>query len=278
LAGTPDEQKEDAFRQLRDPKLPTFPAADRAFLVPWKLAPLGVYHVTTGRTSVAKVLALAKAQNLTLTEYLAANLLMAFQDVFEALPARTRARRARPLRLTIPVNLRKIFPSKTLRNFFVVVPVEIDLRLGHYTVEEVAHTVHHQLRAEMDPKLLRKQVMRNLRGEEHPIGRFLPLVFKNVILGTVSGLFEALQTSNLSNLGAVGEFGEADRLVRDFEFIPPPSSTGKVKLGVISHGDVLALSFGNLTDEFALERAFFTRLRRQGLRVAIESNRQFPEE
>ncbi len=278
LAGSAHDQSEDAFLKLRDPHLPPLPSASRAFLLPAKLARLGVYHVTTGRLPLGPVLAVAKAAGLTLTEFLAATALMSFQDAFEALPPRVRSRRAKPLRLSIPVNLRKPFPSKTLRNFFAVVPVEIDLRLGHYTFEEAGRKVHHQLQAEMDPKLLRKQVMRNLRGEEHPIGRYLPLAVKNLILGTVSGTFDARQTSSVSNLGAVADQPEFCALVRDFEFVPPPTAIGKLKLGVVSFGNTLSLTWGNLTETFAIERYFFTRLRRQGLPVALESNRLFPED
>jgi len=286
LAGTTatsaePEQFEDAFQKLHDPSLPRMPEADRAFLLPYRLAPLGVYHVTTGRLSVVATLVQAKALGLSLTEFLAASVLMAFQAAFLALPATQRRRQARPLRLTIPVNLRRMFPSRTLRNFFAVIPVEIDLRLGEYTFDETARKVHHQLQSEMDPKLMRKQVMRNLRGEEHPIGRFLPLVLKNVILNSVSGTFEARQTTNLSNLGPVPALGAQDGehpLVRDVEFVPPPSPFGKIKVGVVSYGDTLSITFGNLTNDFTVEREFFTALRRRGLHVALESNRVFPEE
>ena len=159
-----------------------------------------------------------------------------------------------------------------------MVPVEIDLRLGHYEFDETARQVHHQLRAEIDPKLLRKQVMRNLRGEEHPLGRWLPLAFKNLILGSVSGSCEARQSSNLSNVGAVEFPPGVAGFVRHLEFTPPPSTTGKLKLGVVSFNKVLSLTWGNLTGDFAVERFFFTRLRRQGLHVALESNRVFPED
>ena len=270
------EQAEDAFQKLRDTSLPRMPDADRAFLLPYRLAPLGVYHVTTGRLSATATLAQAKAQGLSLTEFLAASVLMAFQQAFLALPAGQQRKLARPLRLTIPVNLRKMFPSRTLRNFFAMVPVEIDLRLGVYSFDETVRKVHHQLQSEMDPKLMRKQVMRNLRGEEHPIGRFLPLALKNVILNSVSGTFEARQTTNLSNLGVVPVFDEPG--VCDLEFVPPPSPFGKIKVGVVSYGDTLSITFGNLTHEFTVEREFFTALRRRGLHVALESNRVFPEE
>jgi hypothetical protein len=222
-------------------------------------------------------LALARDQGATLTEFLAATMLAAFQDAFLVLPARERRRRARPLRLVLPVNLRPVFGSKTLRNFFVVVPVEIDLRLGPYAFDEILRKVHHQLQAEMDPQLLKKQIIRNLRGELHPVGRLLPLPVKALILKSVFGAYERRHTASLSNLGRIAWPDAWARQIRDVEFTPPPSPFCRVNAGAVSFGDTLTVTFGNLSVDPSVERAFFTRLRRQGLPVAVESNKTLEE-
>lgn len=267
----------DDFQSLYDPSFPRHKTWDKAYQPPSRLLSKGNYAVTTGRLSLKAVLAAAKARNATLTEYLAATLLSAFQDVFSSLPAWVRRRRARPVRLVVPVNLRPIFPSRTLRNFFVVVPVEIDLRLGLYDFEEILRKVHYQFRAEMDPKLLKKQIVRNLRGELHPIGRFLPLPLKNLVLSGVYGSFERQHTASLSNLGPASWPEPWSGSIRDVEFTPPASPFCRVNAGVISCGDVLSITFGSLSAEASVERAFFTLLRRQGLAVFVESNRPFLE-
>lgn len=274
LRQSPDPAEgEDAFQALYDPSFPGFEAWDRAYQPAFRLLPHGQYAATTGRLSVSAVLAAARARGATLTEYLAATLLHAFQESFLAHP-----RRPRPIRVVIPVNLRTVFPSPTLRNFFVVVPVEIDLRLGHYDFDEILRKVHHQLQAEMDPKLLKKQIMRNLRGEMNPVARVLPLPLKNFVLSRVYGSYEKQHTASLSNLGRVAWSEPWAASVRDVEFIPPPSPFCRVNAGVVSCGDVLSVSFGNLSVDPSVERAFFTFLRRQGLAVAIESNRSSWEE
>jgi hypothetical protein len=262
----------DDFQTLYDPTFPGYETWDKAFLPSAPLLPQGRYAVTTGRLDADAVLAQARAGGATLTEYLAATLLAAFQDTFEALPSPVRRRRARPVRLVLPVNLRPVFGSKTLRNFFVVVPVEIDLRLGHYEFDEILRKVHHQLQAEMDPKLLKKQIMRNLRGELNPVGRLLPLPLKNVILSSVFGAYERRHTASLSNLGRLAPGPWSDPVVHA-DFTPPPSPFCRVNAGVVSVHGVLSVTFGNSSVDPSVERAFFTRLRRQGLAVFVESNR-----
>jgi hypothetical protein len=272
----PSESR-DEFQNLYDPAFPRYQTWDRAWQPRFSLLPKGSYAVTTGRLPLGGTLALAKAQGSTLTEFLAATLLAAFQDAFLGLPPAVRRNQARPLRLVLPVNLRPVFGSRTLRNFFVVVPVEIDLRLGSYDFPEILRKVHHQLQAEMDDKLLKKQIVRNLRGELNPLARLLPLPVKTLVLRGVYGAFERQHTASLSNLGRA-EWPEswANR-IHDVEFVPPPSPYCKVNVGVVSFADVLSVTFGNLSQDPAVERAFFTRLRTQGLAVRIESNRSVLE-
>lgn len=268
----PGEDSDD-FQSLYDPGFPRYKTWDRAYLPTWPLLPKGQYAVTTGRMAASEVLGRARDAGATLTEYLSATLLAAFQDTFLALPPGARRRRARPLRLVLPVNLRPVFGSRTLRNFFIVVPVEIDLRLGEYTFEEILRNVHHQLQAEMDPKLLRKQIVRNLRGELNPLARLLPLPVKKLVLTSVFGSYERRHTASLSNLGrAPGLPG-----VRSLDFSPPPSPFCRVNVGVVTVGDTLSVTFGNTSVNPGVERAFFTRLRAQGLGVFVESNRPLLE-
>ena len=272
----PSEANDD-FQTLYDPTFPRYETWDRAYRPRGELLPRGNYAVTTGRLSLAATLALARDKGASLTEFLAATLIAAFQDGFLALPLPERRRRARPLRLVLPVNLRPIFGSKTLRNFFIVVPVEIDLRLGAYDFDEIVRKVHHQLQAEMDAKLLKKQIIRNLKGEFHPVARFLPLPLKALVLRSVFGAYERRHTASLSNLGRASWPSPWGDQLRDLEFTPPPSPHCRVNVGIISFGDTLTVTFGNLSLDPSLERAFFNRLRRQGLPVSIESNRAFLE-
>jgi hypothetical protein len=267
----------DDFQSLYDPTFPRYQTWDRAYQPQTRLLPKGAYAVTTGRLPLDKLLQTARTKEVSLTEYLAATLLAAFQDPFLELSGRDRRRRARPLRLVIPVNLRPIFESRTLRNFFVVVPVEIDLRLGSYDFDEILRRVHHQMQAEMAPKLLKKQIVRNLRGELSLLSRVLPLPLKRLVLRSVFGAYERRHTASLSNLGrAVWPEGWSEQLV-DAEFVPPPSPFCRVNVGVVSFGSTLAVTFGNLSEDRSVERAFFTRLRSQGFPVEIESNRNVLE-
>ncbi len=267
----------DEFQKLYDPTFPRFETWNKAFQPASSLLPKGQYAATVGHLSLKQTLALCRSRNATLTEYLAATLLAAFQDGFRTMTPDQQRRRARPIRLVVPINLRPIFRSKTLRNFFVVVPVEIDLRLGIYDFDEILRKVHHQLQAEMDAKLLKKQIMRNLRGELNPVARMLPLPIKALILKSVFGAYERRHTTSLSNLGSVSWPDGWSKKIRSVEFTPPPSPFCRTNVGVVSCGETLSITIGSLSADSSVEWAFFTRLLHQGLSVSIQSNREFLE-
>jgi hypothetical protein len=274
LAFVPPEsgQIDDAFQALREKGYPRSKSWSPAFHVPFPLLPKGEYVVVTGTMALEAVKKLAVSLQMTLTEYVCAVYLAAFQDVFEALEPAQRRRLVAPIRIVIPINLRKFFPSPTLRNFFAVFPVEIDPSLGHYSFEEICHKVKGTFQVETDIKLIRKQVARNLRGEMNPVARLSPLIFKNLFLGRAFFNYERQYTSSLSNLGALPVTEGLAELLSGADFVPPPNPFTKVHCGVVSLRGNLSITVGRLMNSSAVERAFFGFLRRQGVAVRLITN------
>lgn len=80
---------------------------------------------------------------MSLTVYLTSAMLLALQRIQdEQTPDK---RRQKPIRVVVPVNLRRLFPSRTLRNFVHVIMPEIDPRMGDYEFSEILTSVKHQL-------------------------------------------------------------------------------------------------------------------------------------
>ena len=95
----------------------------------------------------------AKRFGVTVTELLCAAMMQAIYELQrEKVPQR---RRRKPVKVLLPVNLRKLFPSATLRNFASYITPEIDPRLGDYTFEEICQTVHHRMGLENNTRTMR---------------------------------------------------------------------------------------------------------------------------
>jgi hypothetical protein len=268
----PDPQEyEDSFKQVYNKKLPFIRKQKRAFHLPDILDWPGHYSVITGIVSIRDVIKLTKEYSVSLTEFLAALLIDSFQEYCEE---NIQMKKFKPIVINIPVNLRPIFNTKTMKNFFIPLEPSIDPRLGHYTFREILTKVHHYMRYEVDNKMLNQQITRNVKGEMNAILRVLPLVVKNMLLTVLYNfLGENNYSSGISNLGNIVMPKEINGKIDKFEFIPAPSTGVKTKATVASFGDKMYISFGRLIKEAPIEKLFFRKMRKMGIHVKIESNR-----
>jgi NRPS condensation-like uncharacterized protein len=207
---------------------------------------------------------------VSLTEYLIAAYIFSLQNIYNQLsPFRKRATK-RIIRIEVPVNLRKMFPSRTMRNFSLYVMPGIDLRLGHYTFEEIIKAVYHQMQLETDKKLISKMISRNVSGEKNLFVRAAPLFIKSLILSKLYALGTGQYSGVVTNLGKIDLGPELNSRVDKFMFIPPPPNRIlKVNCGVAGFDNKLVLTFGNLTTSRELERQLLTFLTAEGIPVKI---------
>ena len=264
------EEEEDAYNRFYKPAMP-YPQKDsHAYHIPGKLEKEGVYHVTTGIVPLETILAAAKAHSLSLTEFLVAIYLDCLQKMQAA---QVKPSRIRPIRLSVPINLRKLFPSATMRNFSLYVTPGIDPRLGSYTFDEIARAVHHHMRSEINEKSISRQISRNVGGEKHFLVRIIPLILKKAFAHFLySNMGEKLYSGSLSNLGPVNFPRELARHIEKVDFIPGPNPINYSSCSAISYNNSLYITFGRANREAELERLFFTSLIKLGIPVRVESN------
>lgn len=274
LPERPDKEKEveDSYKRYFKPKIPSPRKSDNAFHFLWKKQNKDVYNVTTGYIPLSEIKRVSKEFNVSLTEYLLTVLGWSIQEIFQKLPLKQQKKYSKPFRLMVPINLRKLFPSETLRNFFLSIEPSFDPELGVFTFEEILKIIHHFLRVEVNDKYISRQIARNIRGQME--SKLIPLFIKNIALKSLYKKYgESKYTTSISNMGSVKFPDIIESMIKKVEFIPPPSSICKVKLGVISFKDTIAITFGSVMKETDLEKVFFRKLRSHGIIAEIESNR-----
>ena len=233
--------------------------------------PTGSYRVTVARYPVAALKDIARRFTVTITDLLLAVFIQALQHCYYT-SVQPRHRR-RPIRVLVPVDMRPSTSSKTMRNFFVYALVEIDQRLGRYELDEIARNVHHQLRAKLDPRDLRRHISRNVRAERNIFIRIIPMAVKDLILTVAHRLQgEAANTASFSNVGRVELPSEAASLVESFDFLPPPSPITGVNMTLISTGDTASIGFGSMRAQQDVEQRVVESLSRLGARGVLRTN------
>ncbi|WP_462318709.1 hypothetical protein [Marinilabilia sp.] len=269
-----EEEYEDAYKRYFREDVPPVVKRSKAFHLPFHLNSKPRFRQTNVVISMSDIKQVAKKKGVSITVYLVSVYLFILQDIYENLSALTRLKMNKILRVQVPVNLRNIFSSGTMRNFSLFVMPEIDLRLGHYNFDEILKTTYHQMQLETEKKLINKNISRNVGSEKKIYVRSIPLILKSLILRIK---FNSLGTSQYSgvvtNLGKVQLTPGANSMVNYFVLTaPPPNKMLKISCAGIGFGDKLVLSFGNVTTTEEFENKFLDFLEKQKISFNRESD------
>lgn len=266
------EELEDSFQKYAGPV-----AANRREPNAWRISgtpePDGFLHVTCFTLAVEDVRKLAKQYGVTLTTFFAGALMLALQNLqAEKIPRRScRAH----IRLLIPVNLRKLFPSRSLRNFALYTVPEIDPRLGDYSFSEICAAIEHRMGLEVNAKHMSTRIAANVNSERSTIVKIMPLFLKNMVMkAAFDSVGERKSCLCMSNLGAVQVPEAMRQYVERFDFILGVQATAPHNCGILSYGDTLYLNFIRNIREPELESHFYRVLRELGLCPEVQSNQQ----
>ena len=194
----------------------------------------GYKHLITGITDTRDLLDRARQLGVSVTALLAA---VMTKSVMELQDGQKPRKRQRPVRITVPVDLRRLFGSGTLRNFSLVLNVGADPRFGGYSVEELAGTIWHQLGANATRQNMAGMIAANVLPQQVTVLRLAPSAVKNLVMDIVyrnSG--ESGGSLNISNLSTV-TLPEAMRgYVERMEFIIGPQRSYPNNCSVLSYG------------------------------------------
>ncbi len=215
----------------------------------------------------------AKAHGVTVTELLCAAMMQAIcQLQAEKLPQRSRRK---PVKVLLPVNLRNLFPSKTLRNFASYITPEVDPRMGDYTFDEICAAVHHRMGLENNPQTMRAKFAANVASEQSPLLRVMPLFIKNLAMKAVfDTVGECKSCLCLSNLGVVRLPEVMAPYVARMDFIIGVQAKAPHNCGVLTWNDTVYINCIRSIREPELELHFYRVLHQLGLPVKVESNQR----
>ena len=231
--------------------------------------PVHTLNIITGVMPVEQVHARAREMGVTVNEYLAGALCYAFYQRQKA----EQIRHPRPVKISVPINMRAFYPSETVRNFSLFVNPGIDPRYGDYTFEETVTHIHHFMRLRLNEKYLNAVLSANVGNETNKAMRAVPLFLKNFVMGLAYRLYgESRYSIGFSNLGIMKVPPAMTPFVERFDFLMGPPRFNAHGATAVSYDGKLVFSLVNVCEETEIERLFFTELVRRGIHVTLESN------
>ena len=227
-------------------------------------------HLITGVVDTRALLDAAHAQGVSVSAFLAAVMAEAVQ---RRQAAECPPRKWKPIKITVPVNLRQLYGKDTMRNFALTVNIGFDPRDGEYSLAEICRQMTHQLAAEAVPQKMSAKIAANVNPQRSLALRLAPLPLKTLVMRLVySARGESGGCLNVSNLGQASVPAVMEPYISRFEFIIGVQYTYPNNCSVLSYGGRTCINMIRSIRESELERLFFSRLVELGVPVEIESN------
>ncbi len=236
--------------------------------------PYHTLNVISGIINVKEILSISKAYKVSLTEYLAAILIYVLIEKQN----KEKIYGKKPVTLVIPINLRQIFPSSTLRNFILSVTPSIDPRMGEYTFDEVLKQIHYYMRYNINDKFLQAKLNKNVATQRNPFVRIAPLILKNfVVYLSYIQLGDKQATTTFTNPGVIEVPNEMKEHIERFDVLLGQAFAARANCAAVTFKDTMVISFSSNIKETDVEREFFRKLIKDGVHVKIETNREDAE-
>ena len=242
-----------------------------AFKIVGKPEPDGFRTNTTFIMDADQIKSEAKKYGVTVTAYFVSILIYTNLRIQENLVHYPSLRK--PVKILIPVNLRNLFPSKTLRNFFSYTTPGVDPRYGEYTFEEICNIIYHQMCLEITPKQMSARIATNVSNERTMILKLAPLFLKNMIMKLVfRAVGEKKSTFSFSNVGVVTLPQEMAQHVTRMDLLLGVQSTAPYNSAMITYGGKAYLNIIRNVKDSILEKELYKTFKELGLKVVAESN------
>lgn len=221
--------------------------------------------------SVKSVLELAHQYNASLTVYLCA---LFMEAVLKAAPLNSP--KEKKIRLSLPVNLRQFFPSKSARNFFTAIYLSYTFQeQKEFDFQSVCDSLQSQLKSNLKKEQLQKRLNKLISFEYHPLIRGVIRPVKDLALKGINFLNNRQITLALSNLGRVSI---PEPLAEKVKLLAFQTSAVRPQCSVVSFNDRLTISFTSPFTETRFQKEFVRSLTEKGVEVTVAANKVAYEE
>lgn len=261
------EKTQDSFQKIYDERVKPDRSEERA--LHFKGTPYEDYwlSVITGIIPRTQFKELITRFNCTYTQFLVGLLTYCANKVPYLLE-----KKKYPFQVFVAVDLRRLYPSKSLRNFSMIVKSSMKLN-PNMSLEDYVKIAKEQLTERVSEKYLLPRVIGNIKYEKMWILRIVPLVIKKIALKI--GYAKAASKADsicISNLGDIELPEEMKKYVKKIIFSNGAMKETPLNLGVTYYNDLMYLTFTSSIVERDFQKVFFRELVKLGLDVTLENN------
>ncbi len=177
----------------------------------------------------------------------------------------------KPIKVCIPVNLKKYFKSKTISNFFSFISIDAEMETCD-SFEKITKFVKN----EFERKLTEEEILKTMSGTVR-IGNnifisFIPLFLKIIIIRSIYREIQKYFSITYSNVGKVGIIKKYQDYIESFMVLIAPEHVEKIKCSSCTYMDKVIFTFTSVLNDNSIEKFFYDFLKEQNVKVEVESN------
>jgi hypothetical protein len=245
---------------------------DKAFRIQGTFLPNNNTGLIRGVLNTHDLLELSRKKGVSITQYIVA--LAIYSIYITQIRNQTHLNtHNNPIKISVPVNLRKYFPSNTLRNFTNVIKTNFVIGKENVEFDEVLMVVKNTFKEKLVKKELTRKISENVAYEKILLLRLTPFVVKKYILKIAYQILGSkLNTMSISNIGSIILPESLKPYIKDFNVAMGAGSHSKVNCAIVSYDNRISISFTSSIIETYIQKEFFRHFTDLGLDVLIESN------
>ena len=227
------------------------------------------YRVLHGTMDSTKLTDVAHRYHTTVTKYLTALLIQSIWLAGE----NDSDRLTQPICINIPVNMRNILPSQTLRNFSLFFTARMEAMDTLRPFTEILARVDREFSRHTRLPALQRLLNANVFIQKSKLISCLPLPIKQLAIAVVSRTITNNHlTSSLSNVGQVHLPDGMVPFVQRYGLLPPLGRDMPLASTVISACGKTEITFMQKIEETDVVRCFFRAMVADGIPVTLTTN------
>ena len=204
----------------------------------------------------------SKEKNSTITAYILSKIFLAMKHSSDYINGE--------YNIQVPVNMRKYYPSKTIRNFSMYCGIRMP-------INEIKNSsvMYKKISKQLIEKSSFESMNNMLINTKKMINglKYIPLFIKTFAAKNIFGFFEdRIFTSKLSNVGIITMPKELDKHIVGMDFILGPSQKIKVCCSLITYNNITTLTITKMTIDPSFEENLYKFLVEDKINIDVEGS------
>ncbi len=213
---------------------------------------------------------LCNKYNLSTTQYLTSVLIWSIYNA-NVLKRHKKLDKVKPIKVCVPVNLKKYFKSNTMSNFFSYISVDAYMN-NCVSFKDITDLVRNEFEKKLTKEEIQKTMSDMVKIGKNIFVSSIPLFLKKIIIRSIYREIQKYLSITYSNIGKVGIIGKYQDYIDYFLFLIAPEHIEKIKCSSCTYLDRVIFTFTSVLNDNSIEKFFYSYLKSQKVNISVESN------